>query len=77
MAGAARPAFLKWGAAAILSWKPSRVEVPVHQIHGGQDRLVPASRVDADVIVPDAGHLLSLTHPAEVSAFIRGVTSRS
>lgn len=75
MARAARPAFLKWGAAAILAWRPSRVDVPVHHIHGGQDRLVSASHVDADVIVPGAGHLLSLTHPAEVSAFLRRVVS--
>jgi pimeloyl-ACP methyl ester carboxylesterase len=76
MASAAPPSFLKWGAAAILSWRPSAVEVPVHQIHGGRDHLVPASRVNADVVVPEAGHLLSLTHPAEVSAFLRGVTER-
>jgi pimeloyl-ACP methyl ester carboxylesterase len=75
MARAARPSFLRWGAEAILSWRPSRVEAPVHQIHGGQDHLVPASRVKADVVVPEAGHLLSMTHPAEVNAFIRRITS--
>ena len=70
MAEEAPPSFLKWGAEAILSWQPSPVAVPVHHIHGGEDRLVPASRVHADVIVPDAGHLLTLTHPADVNAFI-------
>jgi pimeloyl-ACP methyl ester carboxylesterase len=74
MAAAARPGFLKWGAEAILSWRPSPVTAPVHQIHGANDRVVPLRLVVADVIVPEAGHLLTLTHPAEVNAFLRAVT---
>jgi pimeloyl-ACP methyl ester carboxylesterase len=70
MASSASPSFLKWGLGAIASWKPSPVSAPVHQIHGGADRLIPVRRVKADVVVPGAGHLLSLTHPVEVNAFL-------
>jgi pimeloyl-ACP methyl ester carboxylesterase len=77
MARATPPGFLKWGAEAILSWRPSPVTVAVHQIHGDRDRVVPVRRVQADVVVPQAGHLLSLTHPEEVNAFLRRVTEAS
>ena len=77
MARAAPPAFLKWGAEAILSWEPSPVTVRVHQIHGGNDRVVPVRLVQPDMVVPEAGHLLSLTHPAEVNDFLRRVTEAS
>jgi pimeloyl-ACP methyl ester carboxylesterase len=64
--------FLRWGTRAILSWQPSPGigRVPIHQIHGGRDRVFPASRSKADVIIPDAGHLLSVTHGGAVNQFI-------
>ncbi len=68
--------FLCWGCRAILQWRPAgRAEptwrTPVFQIHGSADRLIPAARVQADEIVPGAGHLVNLTHPEAVNAFIR------
>jgi len=71
MLGQASPSFLQWGIRAILSWKPSTVSVPVHHIHGARDRLIPLRRVGPDRIVAGGGHLLTLTHPNEVNAFIR------
>lgn len=64
--------FLRWGTRAILGWQPSPDigRVPIHQIHGGRDRVFPASLSKADVIIPDAGHLLSVTHADAVNQFI-------
>jgi len=45
-------------------------------IHGSADRLIPASRVKATHVVPDAGHLVNVTHAGEVNAFIRRVLDR-
>lgn len=65
-------AFLRWGCGAVLSWEASAgLDVPIHQIHGARDRVLPARRTRADVIVPGAGHVLSLTHAAEVNGFVR------
>jgi pimeloyl-ACP methyl ester carboxylesterase len=65
--------FLRWGSRAALTWKPSpaTAAVPVYQIHGERDRIFPAKRSRADVILTNAGHLISLTHAAAVNDFLR------
>jgi len=64
--------FFKWAAAAILRWQPGSTDgVPVFQIHGEKDLVIPAERVRADQLVPGGGHFINLTHAAEVNAFIR------
>ncbi|NQU20890.1 MAG: alpha/beta hydrolase [Candidatus Nealsonbacteria bacterium] len=63
---------MSWACSAIPAWDPAPLgAVPVYQIHGAKDRVIPAARVDADEIVPEAGHLLNLTHPEQVNAMIR------
>jgi pimeloyl-ACP methyl ester carboxylesterase len=72
------PSFLRWGVRAACSWKPSPLGgVPVYHIHGAKDRLIPARRSGADVLVPQAGHLLNLTHVDVVNAFIAGVLEKA
>jgi pimeloyl-ACP methyl ester carboxylesterase len=64
-------AFLRWACGAVLSWEaPAALDVPIHQIHGARDRVLPARRTKADVIVPGAGHVLSLTHAEAVNRFL-------
>jgi pimeloyl-ACP methyl ester carboxylesterase len=36
------------------------------------DRIIPARRVEADRVIPGAGHLLTLSHPEAVNAFLTG-----
>jgi pimeloyl-ACP methyl ester carboxylesterase len=67
--------FLKWGVEAILSWHPSPVAVPVHHIHGSRDRLIPIGRVQPNRVVSGGGHLLTLTHPEQVVAFLSEAAS--
>jgi pimeloyl-ACP methyl ester carboxylesterase len=65
--------FLRWGSQAALGWTPSpdTAGVPVFQIHGGRDRIFPARRSRADLVLTDGGHLISLTHAAAVNDFLR------
>jgi pimeloyl-ACP methyl ester carboxylesterase len=65
--------FLLWASWAVLRWwpEPGRCRFPIFQIHGAGDRTLPARRSRADVIVPDAGHLLTLTHPQVVNDFVQ------
>jgi len=52
---------------AAVAWPGvSTAGVPMLRVHGGADRLLPAT--GADVIVPGAGHLVALTHPQIVAA---------
>lgn len=55
----------------ILEWQtPEQWPMPVHQIHGDSDRIIPLQRVRADEIVPGGGHLINMTHAQQVNAFI-------
>ena len=63
---------MSWAFSAIPDWDPAPLEeVPVYQIHGEKDRIIPAAGVDAGEMVPAAGHLINLTHPKQVNAMIR------
>jgi pimeloyl-ACP methyl ester carboxylesterase len=75
MAAEVPSSFYKWGCSAILSWRPSPVTCPVFQLHGDSDQIIPLDRVTPTPtqIVRGGGHLLSLSHPAEVTAFISRV----
>jgi pimeloyl-ACP methyl ester carboxylesterase len=64
--------FLRWGAQAILNWKPSPEldRVRTFQIHGDRDRVFPIHLTAPDVIVPGAGHLIAITHPKPVTEYL-------
>jgi pimeloyl-ACP methyl ester carboxylesterase len=71
--------FMHWTLQAILRWQPTPLEgVPVFQIHGSRDPLIPARRVEADVLIPNGGHLINVSHADEVNAFLgRALRARS
>ena len=62
----------------MLDWKPSprRRPIPIAQIHGDRDLIVPHRRTQPDVLVAGAGHLLVATHPETVTAFLREQAER-
>jgi pimeloyl-ACP methyl ester carboxylesterase len=66
------PRYLRWAARTAGAWRGITLPpgLPVFQIHGGHDRLMPASRSGADTIVPGAGHLLPITHPAAFRSWL-------
>jgi pimeloyl-ACP methyl ester carboxylesterase len=65
--------FLRWACGAVLAWQPAAtpLSIPVYHIHGRRDRVLPVAGTTADVIVEGAGHVLSMTHAAEVNEFLR------
>ncbi len=65
-------AFVRWASRALVAWScADDLTCPVYHIHGDRDRLLPLARVRPDRVVQGAGHLLSLTHPDAVNAFLR------
>jgi pimeloyl-ACP methyl ester carboxylesterase/N-acetylglutamate synthase-like GNAT family acetyltransferase len=69
-----RPALVRWGLGAIAAWRPGAPPAcPVRHVHGAADRLLRASRVHADRLLPGGGHLINLTHAEAVNAFVREV----
>lgn len=65
--------FLRWASRAVLEWDgDGKVgDLPVHQIHGSRDLVLPAKYTTPDVIVEGAGHVLSMSHPDEVLEFVK------
>jgi pimeloyl-ACP methyl ester carboxylesterase len=72
MAGEAPVDVVLWGMRAILDWPgaPTIATCPTLRIHGRRDRIIPARGDEADHFVEGAGHLLNMTHAAEVNALI-------
>ena len=69
--------FRQWAITALLRWKPAAESpCPVIQIHGDRDATFPAGRRDAEFVVHGAGHLLTLTHAAQVNAHLAEVMAQ-
>lgn len=68
------PEFFSFGLGAIASWEGVELpaSTPTFRIHGAVDRILPPGDPAPDLLVAGAGHLLPLTHPGEVGAFVRG-----
>ena len=65
------PEFVRWAIGAILRWQPTLLaDTPVFHIHGQRDRMIRASMVTPDCLVPDGGHLINLSHAVQVNDFI-------
>ena len=62
-------AWHRWATSAVLQWQPdgSVPNVRVYHIHGDADTTFPIRYTDPDVIVRNGGHVLPLTHPADVA----------
>ena len=67
----ARPEFARWAILALRKW-PGVADpgAPVVAIHGERDLVLPVGRASADHVIAGAGHLLTMTHPAEVNAIL-------
>ena len=70
--------FMRWASLAILAWRrpPEPGSVPVFQIHGDRDRVLPHRLTRPNVLVRGAGHLLSMTFPDAVNEFLRSHMER-
>ena len=65
---------LRWGGRAIVEWGSAGdfrpPDLPVHQLHGGRDRIIPLIREDAERAIPEGGHLINMTHADQVNEFL-------
>jgi pimeloyl-ACP methyl ester carboxylesterase len=72
-------AFMHWVLSAILRWNPSPldVDVPIFQLHGRRDLLIPIGRVEPDEVIEDGGHMINVTHAEQVNAYIAKVIAKA
>ncbi len=65
---------IRRGGRMVMDWDVAPpINCPRFHLHGGRDVLMPAKAVDHTRLLPDAGHLLNLTHPKDVREFVRDV----
>lgn len=68
------PAFVKWSTSVCAAWDGKSEQwvrdfhIPVYHIHGEKDRVIPDVDRCATKVIAGAGHLITLTHAAEVNA---------
>lgn len=63
------PDLLAWSVNTILHWKGNGLH-RLHHIHGGKDRLLPVKNTSADLIIPDGGHFMIVSHGEKISAML-------
>jgi pimeloyl-ACP methyl ester carboxylesterase len=65
--------FMRWAMIAVLDWKNSQPPHPLHHIHGRKDRVLPIQFTHPTHAVPLAGHIMVMSHPEAVDAFLKEV----
>lgn len=70
---AAHPGHVRWAMGAISSWTPPEaLPCPTARLHGRRDAVIPLGRRnDGVAVIENGGHLINLTHPERVNAWIR------
>jgi pimeloyl-ACP methyl ester carboxylesterase len=69
------PVFLFWALDALLHWKGNGHH-RLHHIHGKLDRLIPYQYTSADILIPDGGHFMIVSHGAEISRILLDILSK-
>lgn len=56
----------------IIEWRGvESFSCPMLAVHGDGDRILPPSCIDANLVLPAAGHAFTLTHPEPIATAIR------
>lgn len=72
MLGGADVDFIQWSLGAIQDWPGvGRIAVPTLSVHGTIDHVLPLERAGpVDCVIEGAGHVMNVTHAAEVNAAV-------
>ena len=65
--------FFKWAMTAVPGWDNHQVPQPLYHIHGKKDLVLPIRLTHPTQAVAWAGHMLVMTHPTVVNAFLADV----
>lgn len=65
------PVFSRWALGQISRWQNEEIFEPHLHIHGGRDRIFPASLTQADYVIQGGGHFSVITHAEEVNLLLK------
>lgn len=63
--------YLNWAIDQVLCWKNAEVPENVLHIHGSNDHIFPSRYIQADYVLPGAGHMLVFNRAHEVSEILQ------
>ena len=71
--------FVRWAICAVLQWKGRQAthSIPIYQIHGSADEVLPLALTHPDIVVAGGVHALPIFSPTEVSRFIADVIAKT
>ncbi|MFN8260327.1 MAG: alpha/beta hydrolase [Chitinophagales bacterium] len=61
------PEFLLWAIDKIVHWENEFIPEHFLHIHGAKDRILPCSYIQADYVIPEAGHFMIVQQAAAIS----------
>jgi pimeloyl-ACP methyl ester carboxylesterase len=61
---------IRWGIHQTLHWKQYEIQGNIFHIHGVKDRLFPAKKIKADVLIQDGSHFMIIQQRVEINALI-------
>ena len=65
------PRLVRWQSGAATEWELKKtVTMPIFQLHGSKDPIIPVKNIKKAAIITDGGHLINVTHESQVNAFI-------
>lgn len=65
------PKFLKWAINEITNWKNLEKPMNYIHIHGNNDKIIPIKNVDANFIIENGGHFMTVNKPKEIEQLIK------
>ncbi|MGI9472110.1 MAG: alpha/beta fold hydrolase [Rubripirellula sp.] len=66
------PRVFKWSLRSLLNWRETpELACPILRIHGTRDHVIPCDVAAMDHVIEGGGHVISLTHAADVNAFLQ------
>lgn len=67
------PKFLKWAINEIANWKNLQKPMNYIHIHGNNDKIIPVKNVEANFIIENGGHFMTVNKPKEIEKIIKNV----
>jgi pimeloyl-ACP methyl ester carboxylesterase len=65
--------FLKWALNAIVKWSNIDENHAIYHIHGTTDKILPFRYVNAQYVIKNGGHLMTITKPEVISKEINKI----
>ncbi len=63
--------FVKWAIHKMTNWNNNFIPNNVIHIHGSKDRIFPIGKIQADIVIKDGGHFMTVDKSEELSLQIR------